>query len=87
MNSSASVAPIFSITYASSSNLFVAVGSYTYPVYAISNDGIHWTTPAPMNGDTTPNSMLAVATTSTAVAVSVGYTSGGFPIYAVGSQK
>ena len=83
MNGSTTYAHMQSITV-NSLGLFVAVGndSNNYPLYAYSNDGSTWTTPATMNGSATLASMVSVAVNSAGKFVAVGNNSNEYPLYA-----
>jgi hypothetical protein len=83
MNGSNVVAVMQSVAV-NSSGEYVAVGrnNSTAPVYATSNDGIIWTTPALMNGSTAFANMRSVAVNSAGLFVSVGVNGSNAPLTA-----
>ena len=76
-----------------SAGLFVAVGTEANfetetikPVAAYSANGSTWTTPAAMNGSTTPAGMRSVAVNAAGLWVAVGSDSDSAPVYATSSN-
>ena len=79
---------MFGVTV-NSAGLFVAVGigSGAAPLYATSTNGSTWTTPARINGSTTPAYFYSVAVNSAGLFVAVGSLStGGGPLYATSTN-